>query len=124
MPAWVHRTTFQTLNSVASADLPEPIANYVEEPDLSAVIAEPVKYWQLAGDIFSLVDQTTRDSIDADILTALRDTLADEIDRLETFMRAFALVVLDEFNVLRDLHGLPDRTVAQLKAALRSKMDG
>ena len=124
MPAWVHRTTFQTLNSVASADLPEPIANYVEEPDLSAVIAEPVKYWQLVGDIFSLVDQATMDSIDADLLTAARDALADEIDRLETFMRAFALIVLDEINILRAEHGLSARTPKQLKSALRSKMDG
>ena len=91
---------------------------------MSAVISQPIKYWSLSGDIFSLVDQATRDSIDADILTALRDTLADEIDRLETFMRAFALIVLDEINTLRSEHGLPLRTASQLKTALRSKMDG
>ena len=124
MPKWAHRTTFQVLTSVASADLPEPIANYVEEPDLSAVISEPMKYWSLSGDAFSLVDQATRDSIDLDLLSASRDALANDIDRLESYSRAFALTVLDEINILRAEHGLSARTASQLKTALRNKLNG
>ena len=123
MALFVHRTTFQVLPSTSPASLTEPIANYVENPDLSAVDGFPAKYWSLTGDIFSLVDQATRDAIDAALLVTARDDLADDIDRLETFLRAFALVVLDEFNNLRSQHGLTARTISQLKNAVRNKLD-
>ena len=123
MPLYVHRTTFQVLPSTSPASLTEPEANYVQDPDLSPVDGFPSRYWSLAGDIFSLVDQSTRDAIDAAILVAQRDGLADDIDRNETFLRAFALVVLDEFNNLRAQHGLNPRTIAQLKNAVRNKLD-
>ena len=124
MPAWLHRTNKTVLRSVASADLPEAIANYIEEPDLSAVAGQPVKYWLITGDAVSLVDAATRSSIDAALFSTARDALADEIDQNKTFMKAFALVVLDEFNLLRAEHGLPPRTIAQLKTAVRNKLDG
>lgn len=124
MPAWLHRTTKRQLRSVASADLPEAIANYIEEPDLSAVVGQPVKYWLITGDVVSLVDVATQLAIDAALLVATRDALANDIDRNESFMKAFALVVLDEFNNLRSQHGLSPRTIAQLKNAVRSKLDG
>lgn len=37
-------------------------------------------------------------------------------------LKAFALVVLDEFNILRNALGLPERTVAQLKKAVRERL--
>jgi hypothetical protein len=40
----------------------------------------------------------------------------------ERLLRALALVLLDELNTLRQQHGLPARTAAQLKAALRQKL--
>jgi hypothetical protein len=124
MPLWVHRTTFQVLGSTAEADLPEAVANYVEEPDLSAVASWDSKYWELAGDVFSLADQATRDAIDAAELTAESDLIADQLDATQTIMRAFSLVVLDELNTLRAQHSLPDRTAEQLKTAVRGKLDG
>lgn len=123
MPRWAHRTTFQVLNSIAEANLPEPVGNYVEEPNLSAVQSFARKYWQLIGDVFSVVDQATRDAIDAADLAASRDSIADDIDRVESYSRAFALVVLDEINLLRAEHALAPRTAAQLKTAVRNKLD-
>lgn len=123
MPLWAHRTTFQVLPSIAEGNLPEPVANYVEEPDLAPVEGFPVRYWSLAGDTFSLVDQATRDAIDAALLVAQRDSTADIIDSVESYEKAFALIVMDELNILRALHGLPDRTPAQLKNALRARMN-
>ena len=124
MPNWIHRTTKKQLHSVASADLPESVTNYIEEPDLSSVIGQPVKYWVVTGDVISIVDAATRAAIDAAELSAVRDELANDIDRAETFLRAFALVVLDEINLLRGQHSLSQRTPAQLKAAVRNKLDG
>jgi hypothetical protein len=123
MPSWTHRTTFQTLPSVAEANLPEAVANYVEEPDLAAVAGQPRKYWLLNVDTFTLMDQAARDVVDAALLVGLRDSRADEIDRPESFLRSFALLLMDELNTLRAEHGLAARTPAQLKTALRNRMD-
>jgi hypothetical protein len=123
MPLWVHRVTFQELPSVAEADLPEPVGNYVEDPDLSAVSGQPKKYWELLGDIFSLADSAEMVAIDAAELAATRDSLADEIDRAESYSKAFALTIMDELNILRAQHSLSDRTPSQLKTAVRNRMD-
>lgn len=124
MPKWLHRTTKQYLKSIASADLPEAQANYIEEPDLSAVEGQPVKYWNISGDTVSLLDQASRDAVDAAELSAQRDATADEIDTPESYSKAFALVVLDEINLLRSNAGLSTRTAQHLKTAVRNKLDG
>ncbi len=124
MPAWLHRTDKNLLRSVASADLPEAQANYIEEPNLSAVADQPVKYWVITGDVVSLANQTARDAIDAALLSAARDATSNEIDTAESYTRAFALVVLDEINLLRTQHSLSQRTAAQLKTAVRNKLNG
>ena len=147
MPRWIHRTDKTVLRSVAAADLPEAIANYIEEPDLAAVDGQPVKYWVIVGDVVSLADQATRDSIDAAELSAARDAIADEIDQTQSYTKAFALSVIDEINDLSDkINGIldaidnatnlsslksavgaitdrPTRTAAQLKTAIRNKLD-
>ncbi len=147
MPKWLHRTTKEYLRSVASADLPESIANYIEEPDFSAITGFPSRYWTITGDVISLMSQAERDAVDVAQLSARRDSLANEIDQVETYARAFALLVLDEFNAcankinelldamdaatsLADLKARvgsiadrPIRTAAQLKTALRNRLD-
>ena len=122
MPDFLHRTTKQLLKSIAAADLPEAIGNYIQSPDLSAVVGFDSKYWDISGDVISLKDQAGRDAVDATELVAFRDALADDINQLE-FMRAFALALLDEINVLRAALSLTPRTPGELKTAVRSKMD-
>ena len=48
------------------------------------------------------------------------DTLYQRIPK--RVMKAFALVVLDEINILRDQHGLVLRTEAQLRTAVKGKL--
>ena len=38
-------------------------------------------------------------------------------------MRALILILIDEFNILRAKHGLPSRTIEQLKTAIKSRID-
>ena len=123
MPDFLHRTTKQYSTSVSYSDLAEPLANYIEGPDLSAVVGFSSIYWILTGDVVTLANLAARDVIDAAILVAARDALADEIDQVESYSRAFALIVMDELNVLRAQHGLADRTPAQLKSAIRARLD-
>jgi len=55
------------------------------------------------------------------VLQGYDDAIVAELDTMK-IMRAFSLVMLDEINILRQQHSLPDRTVAQLKAAVRAKV--
>jgi hypothetical protein len=67
----------------------------------------------------------------AAIPQALKDTAKSEAQeerkdfevQFQKLLKAFALVVLDEINVLRQQHGLPVRTTAQLKAAVKARYD-
>lgn len=146
MPNYLHRTTKQQLRSIAPADLPEPEANYIRDPDLSAVTGQPPKYWLIAGDTVTLMDQSARDAVDAAELSAESDSIADELDTPRTIVRAFAEVLLDELNAhalkinaildaIDNANNLgdvktsvaviadhPQRSLAQLKTAVRSKL--
>jgi hypothetical protein len=48
------------------------------------------------------------------------DDIYNRLDR--HILRAFALVVLDEINIIRDRAGLSPRTAAQLRQAVKSKL--
>lgn len=123
MANYLHRTTKQYTTSVDPNSLTEPEANYVVNPDVSAVIGQPTRYWIITGDVITLMTQVERDAVDATVLSRNRDSLADEIDLVESYTKAFALLVLDEINILRAQHSLPARTPSQLKTALRNKLD-
>ena len=122
MGDFLHRTTKQHLRSIPPDELPEPRANYIENPNLSAVSGQPLKYWTIIGDAIILKDAIARASVDAAILEAQRDTVTAQLDQTEDVLRAFMLVVLDQFNTLRALHGLPNATPAQLRNAVRGKL--
>ena len=122
MPDYLHRTSKRLHNSTAEADLPEPVANYILDPDLSGVVNQPLKYWVINGDNVLLADQAARDVIDASELNVTRDEIAGRMDNVEDELRAVVLVLIDELNVLRALHGLSDRTPAQAKTGIRNKL--
>jgi len=146
MPNYLHRTTRQYLRSVSTPDLQEPVANYIQDPDVSAVIGFPNRYWIITGDVVTLMDQAARDVVDADLNTARLNSIADGLDQTQTILKAFAEVLLDELNsraatsnsILAAIDGAnnlgslkaavtlisntPQRTLAQLKSAVRGKL--
>ena len=122
MPNYLHRTSLAHLKSIASADLPESLANYIEYPDISAVEGWDIRYWIITGDVISLMDAAARAAVDAQVLSDARDSITDEIDLVESLVRALALVLLDEINTLRAEHSLAARTTAQVKTAIRNKL--
>ena len=134
---WLNRTTNQFLTEISSGGMtirfpgllfddglgtPLSNADWIHAPDLSAVTGFASKYWIVTGDVVSLMDQATRDAIDATAETIQLDAIADELTQARTILRAFAEVVLDEINLLRAQHSLPARTLAQLRTAVRSKL--
>jgi hypothetical protein len=147
MSLWLHKTTKKILRGMHAGQLPEPASNYIEDPSLDFVKDVPRKYWIISDFDVLPADSIQRIAIDNALLTAARDRLADEMDTLESYNRAFALLILDEFNdtsdtineILDAIDGAssladlqttvssiadrPNRTAAQLKTALRNKLD-
>lgn len=41
---------------------------------------------------------------------------------VQRVLKALALVITDELNILRALHGLPDRTADQIKGAIKNRL--
>ena len=129
---WLNRTTKALHINVDAADMASIYggdfsgyasnATWLYDPDLTAVAGQPVKYWIITGDVVTLMDQAAMDVVDAAELEAQRDAAAAELDQVENILRAFMLIVLDELNILRGNDGLADRTVAQLRNAIRGKL--
>ena len=136
MGDYVHRTTKQYLQSVSPNDLPEPLANYIEDPDLSNVVDVPNIYWVITGDVITEMTQGQKDIVDAALLSDSRNAAIEaDIDNLESVMRQLTQLILREINILRAQFNtttaevqqlttteFADRTMAQAKAQMRSDL--
>ena len=116
----LNRATKQHLTSVNTPEY--PVAEWIINPDLSAVTGQPVKYWVISGDSVSLMDQAERDAVDAALREASRDATVAQLDQLENVLRALMLIILDQVNALRAQHGLTEVTPSQLRTAIRNKL--
>lgn len=70
MAAVLNRTTLQYLPSVNTPDY--PVLQWVIEPDLSAVVGVPHRYWKLTGDVVSEMTAPEKAAVDADLLAYSR----------------------------------------------------
>ena len=136
MGNYLHRTTKQYLRSWSPNDLPEPLSNYIEEPDLSAVAGVPTKYWIITDDVITEMSQPEKDAIDAQDLSDARDAaMQAEIDNIESVMRQLTKMMVDEINILRQQFNtttgesgqltdtaFADRTMAQVQTQLRNDL--
>jgi hypothetical protein len=95
--------------------------DWIIDPDLSAVTGFPARYWIITGDDVTLMDQASRDALDAALLEQARDQAVNAaIDNVENILRQVVKLMVDEINILRAQHGLPARTLAQVKTAIRN----
>ncbi len=136
MGDYLHRTTKRLFLSTSPNDLLEPLANYIEDPDLSAVEGVPNRYWVITGDVVSEMDQAAKDALDAQLLSDSRDTeIQAEIDAVEVVMRQLVKLIVSELNILRQQFNdttaesgqltdtaFTDRTLAQVRAQLRNDL--
>ena len=121
MGNWLHRTTKQHLTSVSPASLPRPQVGYISMPDLSVVEGFPSRYWKIAGDVVSLMSPPERAAVDAAQRSSGRDgAIVEFVDGVESASRQLIRVLIVELNTLRQLHGLPPITLAQVRNQLRS----
>jgi hypothetical protein len=97
-------------------------ADWIFQPDLSAVSGVPNKYWLITGDNVSEMNPGQKNAIDNAIKEARRQAAEDLLDQVSDIQVAFNLLVFDEINILRLAAGLSERTIPQLKLALRNKL--
>ncbi len=132
---------------IPSANTPDyPVAQWIIDPDMTAVVGYPSQYWVITGDVVTLMDQAARDAVDTAALNASRDNTAEVLAEPEAYPRAYALVALDELNAhalkvnsildavdaattLADLKtrvgqitDYPQRTINQMQNAVRGKL--
>lgn len=136
MGNYLHRTTKRYYESVAPDELSEPLANYIDEPDLSAVEGVPNIYWIITGDVVTEMNQAEKDAVDAALLVARRDAaIQAEIDNLESIIRQLTKLMVSEINILRQQFNIStaedtkitntaftDRTLAQVRTQLRDDL--
>lgn len=124
MASVLNRTTKQFFQSANTPDF--PVVDWIVNPDLTAVAGQPVKYWLISGDTVSLADAGEQATIDAAILAAQvaadKDREKQEFDDRRV-LKGLAELLVDEFNILRTIEGLPPRTFAQLRTAIQAKID-
>ena len=121
MGNFLHRTKKRYLSSTSPNELPEDISNYIEQPDLSAVEGVPTKYWVITGDIVSEMSSAEKAIVDQALLDIARDSrIQSAIDGVESDMRQVVKMLIAELNILRQLHGLSDRTLSQVRTQLRN----
>lgn len=110
----LHRTTLQYQASVSPNSLSEQLSNYIQNPDMSAVAGYSYIYWILTGDVVTLMDQSTRDALDATILSDSKDSQAGNIDPI---LKALILALNDGTFVPNSNY-----TNSQIKNRIRSKL--
>lgn len=136
MGNYLHRTTKRYFKSTSPADLAEPLANYIEDPDLAAVEGVPNIYWIITGDVVSEMSQGEKNIVDAALLVIRRDAaIQGEIDEIESVMRQLVRLMVSELNILRQQFNtttlevnqatdtaFTDRTLAQVRSQLRGDL--
>lgn len=147
MASVLHRTTKQYIGSANTPDF--PTQDWIINPDLSAVVGFAAKYWVISGDSVSLMSQGERDAVDAAAATALKDSMAANVDAAHPAeLRALVELLVDELNAhseainailtaidnganlsgiktaIAAISDLPTRTLQQAKNAIRTHLDG
>ena len=145
---WLNRTTKQLILNTDAASMAERFvgdfsayasnADWIYDPVLTAVDGWATRYWLIAAypsDAVTLMTAPQRAVVDAAVQEAARDAIVEQLDNLEDILRAFMLTVIDEINLLRQQFNtttaemsqltdttFTDRTVAQLRSAIRNKL--
>jgi hypothetical protein len=140
----LNRSTFLLLRSVNTADY-SPV-DWVINPDLTAVVGWPSRYWTLVADAVGLMTPAERAAVDGAELAAARDAVASSLTDVENIDRALLRILMDELNshtarinailtaidnasslanlrsAVVGIADLPVRTDADLRVGLRAKL--
>lgn len=144
----IHNTTTQEVRLSVNIVPPFDAAPWrvIDRAEADQILAIPQKYREWTGSVVVEMDAGEKAAVDQAILDAERDSAAGIFDEAEAVERAFALAVLDELNLhaarlnalkaaianasnLNDaktaaaaIVDIPDRTIAQMKTAVRAHL--
>lgn len=91
-----------------------------------SILSFAKKYRKKAGDAIEEMSQAEKavvDQVEADAAAEAIENAKDITIAFDKLLKSFALVVLDEINNLRQIANLPERTIDQLKTAVKDKYD-
>ena len=74
----LHRVTLEHITGIDTNRY--GVSMWIHNPDLTSVDSVDKKYWKLAGDVVSEMDQTEKDAVDSDELAAYKHAKEDKID--------------------------------------------
>jgi len=137
MPDFIHKTTLALYLSAEPTELPWPVADYLVDPDMSAVgtgagngfhATVPLQYWKLDEPGNAVLEMTLPEKI---AVNAAADAAALEVDKEVTrneytdrrMWRAFGGIMLDEVNLIRRQLGMTERTVEQFRTAVLNRIN-
>ena len=125
MPNILNRATKAYRRSVSEAAF--NLADWVVDPDLSAVAGHPSKHWVINGDdTISLMTPAERAAVDDAEAQASTDAdRAQQKGRMdeERLLKALALYFAEQINILRALEALPALTAADVRDGIKAKVD-
>jgi hypothetical protein len=102
-----------------------PVEDWIHSPDLTGLEAVDKRYWDINGDVVTLVDEATQQARDDECFQLA--TAADKEDaKNKTDYRLMAILdlMVDEINILRQAAGLkPARTLEDYKQQIRQRID-
>ena len=78
MASVLNKITLQYLQSVNTPDY--PTVDWLINPDISAVVNVPHRYWKLVGNTVVEMTQAEKDAVEAQLLQARKDAVTD-LDR-------------------------------------------
>lgn len=142
----IHRATLRLIESANTPDYQEP--DWKVSPDLSAVAGVPSRYWKWDAildrpDAMTAPERRAKDDAERDVQ---RDSATAQIDGPEDILRAVIAVLVAELNrhaqtvtALLDsidaanslgalkarvalIADVPERTMAEVRAAIRARM--
>ena len=122
MATVVNTETLAIRRSVDVGEFPPPTWEQLTSSSAADADAIPARYRKWTGSAVAEMTPGEKSAVDAAAATAADDGEMGGFDRRGA-LAAFALLVLEELNTLRAEHGLSQRTPAQLKSAIRSKME-
>lgn len=116
MPDYLRISDLRMFHSVPSRQLPEPVENFLREPDLSAVEGQPTKYWEISGRAVTLMDAAARDVVDTDEKERQDTAMVDELDNV------VVRELLEKINVLETKAGIRNTTFDEIKTDAKAKL--
>lgn len=94
----------------------EPATNELECPDVTQPALD-------AGHTAYTADQVNIDAATQAAKDAIGQDSEKEVYDIKRVLRAMVELMIDEFNILRTIEGLPDRTLPQARSAIRNTID-